>query len=325
VSPPVAFRRLILGSTRAAQRDDETDARRLGMSLDDDNGHVRLEQVFLGPGEAVIGRVSSTSYSASMRDDEYFTFVIQRAGRYDLRIAGHDFGMSPRDLLAFRPNERTSRVRAGRTGTRAAVTLQVPAARMQALAQILEVSVDAMFPHDGNSLCGKGGLLLSRVLPQLADDLFLRPPGELPERLTTEIGLMIEEVLSESIGLTIEQQSSRRIFPAFHRVRQAEELMHAHSDEPISMRDVAQLLGVSLRSLQLAFAEVHGLTPRDVLGRIRLEKARARLLASDGDAAVTTVAMDSGLFHLGRFSQAYARAFGEKPSATLMRRPARRT
>ena len=134
---------------------------------------------------------------------------------------------------------------------------------------------------------------------------------------------MIEDVLCEALGATIEQQSSRRIFPAFHRVRQAEELMYAHSDEPLAMRDIAKFLGVSLRSLQLAFAETHdGLTPRDVLNRIRLEKARARLLAADGDAQVTTVAMDSGLFHLGRFSQAYARAFGEKPSETLLRRRA---
>lgn len=97
--------------------------------------------------------------------------------------------------------------------------------------------------------------------------------------------------------------------------------MHANSDEPLSMQEIAQVLGVSLRSLQLAFAEVYGgLSPRDVLNRIRLEKARARLLAADGNAQITTIAMDSGLFHLGRFSQAYARAFGEKPSETLLRR-----
>jgi transcriptional regulator GlxA family with amidase domain len=41
--------------------------------------------------------------------------------------------------------------------------------------------------------------------------------------------------------------------------------MYAHSDEPLAMRDIAKFLGVSLRSLQLAFAETHdGLTPRDV-------------------------------------------------------------
>ena len=58
------------------------------------------------------------------------------------------------------------------------------------------------------------------------------------------------------------------------------------SDEPLSVLDIANALGVSLRSLQLAFAEVYGgLTPRDVLNGIRLEKARTRLLAATGTAS----------------------------------------
>lgn len=325
VTPPAAtvHRRLLLGAARAAPGDQETDPRSLGMVLDDPDGHIHLERFFMGHAEAVISRVSSTSYSGAMRDDDYFTFVVQRTGRYDLRIAGNDFSMSPGSLLAFRPNERTSRVRAGRTGRRAAATLQVPAVRMIDLAQTLEVPAETILPCDGINLPGKAGMILADVLPQLADDLLSPPATALPARLAAEIRHLIAEVLCESLGLMIEQRSSRRMFPAFHRVRQAEELMHAHSDDPISMREVAQFLGVSLRSLQLAFAEVHdGLTPRGVLNRIRLEKARARLLASDGDAQVTTVAVDSGLFHLGRFSQAYARAFGEKPSETLVRKRA---
>jgi transcriptional regulator GlxA family with amidase domain len=133
---------------------------------------------------------------------------------------------------------------------------------------------------------------------------------------------LIDEVLCELIGRTVEQPSSRRIFPAFHRVRQAEEMMHAHSDEPLSVLEIANALGVSLRSLQLAFNQVHdSQSPRDVLNRIRLEKARRRLLAAT-DEHVTTVALDCGFFHLSRFAQAYARAFGERPSETLARRRA---
>ena len=231
--------------------------------------------------------------------------------------------MSPGSLLAFRPNERRTQVRAGKTGFRAAATLQVPIARMNALAQAMDDHCRSGFPHDGIALRRDGGLALARILPQLADDLLSRSPAPPPPRVAQEIKHLIDEVLCEMIGRTVDQPSSRRVFPAFHRVRQAEEMMRAHSDEPLSVLDLANALGVSLRSLQLAFAEVHGgLSPRDVLNRIRLEKARARLLAADGDGQVTTVAMDSGFSHLGRFSQAYARAFGEKPSETLFRRRA---
>ncbi len=206
-------------------------------------------------------------------------------------------------------------------GLRNGATLQVPLALMNAIAQSIETTPDKVLSRDGTALTGEVGQSLSRLLPQLSDDLMLRPSETPPPRMVRAIKLLVEDVLCEMMGKIIEEQSWRRVFPAFHRVRQAEEIMHANSDEPLSMQEIAQVLGVSLRSLQLAFAEVYGgLSPRDVLNRIRLEKARARLLAADGNAQVTTVAMDSGLFHLGRFSQAYARAFGEKPSETLLRR-----
>ncbi len=297
------------------------DIERLGLVMDDPNGYLRLEQTTLGQGEAVISRVCSTDYKGGMRDDTNFTFVLQRDGRYDVQISGRDYSMTPGRLSAFRPNERRTLVRAGESGVRAAATLQLPVARMNALVQAMETSADEAFPRDGIALYGEGGLTLARVLPQLADDLFLRPSVPLPPRVAQSIKQLIDEVLCEMIGRTVAQRSSRRIFPAFHRVRQAEDMMYAHSDEAVSILEVAEMLGVSLRSLQLAFAEVHGgLSPRDVLSRVRLEKARLRLLAAKGEGQVTNVAMDSGFFHLGRFSQAYARAFGEKPSETLARR-----
>lgn len=297
------------------------DADLLGLVLDEPDGYLCLEQIALGQEDAILSRICSTGYSGSLRDDSYYTFVMQKAGRYEVQIGGQDYGMSPGSLMAFRPNERRTRVRPGKTGVRAAATLQLPIARMNALSQAMETTAKVAFPRDGNALPWKGGLTLSSVLPQLVDDLFLPPSVPLPPRVTQGIKHVIDEVLCEMIGRTVEQPSVRRIFPAFHRVRQAEDMMHAQSDEPISILEIAQALDVSLRSLQLAFAEVYGgLSPRDVLNRIRLDKARLRLLAANGEGQVTTVAMDSGFFHLGRFSQAYARAFGEKPSETLLRR-----
>ena len=48
----------------------------------------------------------------------------------------------------------------------------------------------------------------------------------------------------------------------------------------------------------------------------------ARRSAANGDGQVTMIALDSGFYHLSRFVQAYARAFGERPSETLARRRA---
>ena len=312
---------LLSGPARIVPGDRGVDPRSVGVILDDPVGYLRLEQVTLVPDGAVISRVSATGYKGSLRDDTFFTFVLQHAGRYDVQISGRDYGLSQGHLLAFRPNERQTQVRAGRAGFRAATTLQVPVARLVELAEVMETTAEMIFPHDGTALPRQDNLALARIMPQLADDLLSRSPTPPPPRVAQEIAHLIDDLLCGMIGRTVDPISSRRVFPAFHRVREVEELMHAHSDEPISVQGLAKAVGVSLRSLQLAFAEVYGgLTPRDVLNRIRLEKARTRLLAADMDNNVTTIAQDSGFSHLSRFAQAYARAYGERPSETLARR-----
>jgi AraC-like DNA-binding protein len=104
------------------------------------------------------------------------------------------------------------------------------------------------------------------------------------------------------------------------RVRMAEEIMRARSAEPLAMHEVAQAVGVGLRSLQLAFRAVRGEEPRATLARFRLHDARARLLSPAEGDSVTTIALDCGFTHLSRFAEAYRRAFGERPGETLGRR-----
>jgi AraC-like DNA-binding protein len=320
----VLYQHKLRRSPGEAERvDTSVDPRSFGIEMEDLDGHLRVERLSLGEEDAVVSRLTSTGYRGILRDDDNFTFVLQREGRYAVRISDHEYCMYPGNLLAFRPNERQTRVRVGKTGIRRATTLQLPVKRMNDLARAMDTSVALVFPRDGFDLHGAGGQTLKRILPHVSDDMFLRPSVPLPTKVLQEFRYLIDEVLCELIGRTAAQQSSRRIFPAFHRVRQAEELMYAYSGEPISMLELAEAVGVSLRSLQLAFADVYnGQSPREVLNRIRLDKARERLLAADGDGQVTTIALDSGFFHLGRFSQAYARAFGERPSETLARRRA---
>ena len=87
--------KLLLGPTKASRGGADANLNSLGLAPDRPDGYLQLKQMTLGPEEAVITKVSSTGYSGSMRDDAYFTFVLQRAGRYDVQISGRDYGMSP--------------------------------------------------------------------------------------------------------------------------------------------------------------------------------------------------------------------------------------
>lgn len=293
---------------------------RLALSVHGNHASVTTELLTFGEAGATVGRVVSTGHEITLRETGNVTFLLPLAGQINTFVGGREYWVHAGQVTVFRPNERRTRSLADPVAGFKAATLQVPLARMQELARSAHIHADDVFSVDAISLHGKFGQSLTRILPSLADDLFLRPAAAVPARVIVAIGRLVDDQISEIIGLIEPKSALKSIFPAFHRVRQAEDIMHAQSDEPLTMGEIALALGVSLRSLQLAFSEVHGgLGPRDVLNRIRLEKARKRLLAGE-DCRVTTVAMDSGFFHLSRFAKAYARTFGERPSETLARR-----
>jgi transcriptional regulator GlxA family with amidase domain len=144
--------------------------------------------------------------------------------------------------------------------------------------------------------------------------------GPLSAKAGAALATLVEELLSDLILRSAPGLAGDQAQPAArHRVRMAEEIMRARSDEPMSMATLAREVGVGLRSLQLAFVEVRAMGPRDVLLRMRLERARARLLAAGPSDSVTAIALDCGFAHLGRFPAAYRTAFGELPADTLAR------
>ena len=102
-------------------------------------------------------------------------------------------------------------------------------------------------------------------------------------------------------------------------VRQAEDLMRERYREAISTRELATSLSVTPRRLQVAFENVCDTTPLSRLQSVRLEMARERLSSAGDNETTTAIAIDCGFSHLGRFSRAYAKAFGELPSRTLRR------
>lgn len=293
----------------------------LRLAIHGRNGAITTELLTIGTSGLTIGRVVSTGHEIELREADNITFLLPRAGRLDIHVSSKNYAVYSGRLTAFRPTDRRTRSVADPIASFHAATLQVPMARMRDLAVAADTTTDRAFPQDGVAFQGEVGLFLTRSLPQLADTLFLRPSLAIPPRAIEAIVYLIDDQLCELIEMQAVHASSRRILPALHRVRQAEDLMHAQSDDPVSIMEIAQALGVSLRSLQLAFNEVYGgLSPRDYLTRIRLDKARKRLLSANGDGQVTTIALESGFFHLSRFAQAYARTFGERPSETLARR-----
>lgn len=103
------------------------------------------------------------------------------------------------------------------------------------------------------------------------------------------------------------------------QVRDVEDYIRANASEPLSIDDLVRHTGISGRSLFRAFRSHRRMSPMAFLRSVRLDDARARLLAATPGDSVTDIALDCGFEHLGRFSAEYARRFSESPSATLRR------
>jgi AraC-like DNA-binding protein len=162
--------------------------------------------------------------------------------------------------------------------------------RIARMVHLLREDVEAgatFFPDSGAGLPARETLMMAllRAMPHSYSELLLAPvPGIAPRH-----------------------------------VRQAEEYMRANVADPITIADIAEIVGVSVRSLQEGFRRFRDRTPLEALHIIRLDGARQALLRPDPADSVTTIALRWGFAHLSRFAGAYVERFHERPSETLRR------
>jgi AraC family ethanolamine operon transcriptional activator len=87
----------------------------------------------------------------------------------------------------------------------------------------------------------------------------------------------------------------------------------------VAISDICSYAAVSERTLEYAFREYCGVTPKAYLNARRLHAFRDAL-RSPGAASVSSIAGEFGYWHMGKLADDYRATFGELPSATLKRR-----
>jgi len=112
-------------------------------------------------------------------------------------------------------------------------------------------------------------------------------------------------------------EEPRDIAPA--PVRRVEAYIEANWNNPIGIESLAEVAGVSARTLFRAFEKARGCSPMAFVKRIRLERARDFLSRPEGTTSVTGIAFACGFLNPGHFASDYRRTFGELPSQTLSR------
>lgn len=119
-------------------------------------------------------------------------------------------------------------------------------------------------------------------------------------------------------GMILGQRGEVRISaPSLRRFERLERWVDAHLGETLTLDRLCAISGVRWRTLQKSVMALRGQSPLEWIAARRLAAVRARLLSRPSGATVSSVALDFGFTHLGRFSATYQQTYGELPSETL--------
>jgi AraC-like DNA-binding protein len=103
-------------------------------------------------------------------------------------------------------------------------------------------------------------------------------------------------------------------------VRRAEEFMRASACLPVTIAEIAEAAGCSVRALQLAFHRFRGTTPMRALQQARLELARAEMQCAGQTDSLIRIAAAHGFSNPSRFAPLFRRRYGVYPSEMLKAR-----
>ncbi len=107
----------------------------------------------------------------------------------------------------------------------------------------------------------------------------------------------------------------RTVAPAL--VRKTEKFLEAHATEPVTISNLVAQFDCSRALLFNSFRRYRDYTPMQFLAEFRLKHAREALQSPSPADTVSSIAHTCGFSHLGRFTAAYRKRFGERPSETL--------
>jgi DNA-binding NtrC family response regulator len=108
---------------------------------------------------------------------------------------------------------------------------------------------------------------------------------------------------------TVPDEELDRLHEGLHR---AVRFIADHSKEQITLAQLARHARVSASHLSFLFRSLMGTTFKELLGRVRIERAR-RQLVEEPRTRITEVCLESGFLDLSHFEKLFRRVIGESP------------
>lgn len=181
--------------------------------------------------------------------------------------------------------------------------------------------LDSRLPGSGSPLgCPESGREALRIRVSALFDRLQTAPGFAVDRIVRRD---IESELPTLILDLISPITEPATPPPLRRRSEALQLGRAYIEEYAAeaptIREVCRAAGVSWRTLDYAFREYFGVSPKAYLQAVRLRGFRRDLRRIEPGITISHVAGEWGFWHMGQLAADYRRQFGEFPSETLRR------
>ncbi len=141
-----------------------------------------------------------------------------------------------------------------------------------------------------------------------------RPDGSIGWYLTSKARLLDERAQPSGIvSVSVDLRTPADAAAPHAGLARAVEHARAHLAEPIAVADLASAAGMSVTQLERSMNRVLGLSPKQLVLRLRLEHAIAELDA--GGDPISEIAQRCGYYDQSAFTRHFTRVVGISPAA----------
>ncbi len=248
--------------------------------------------------------LSSSGHSGTYAENDRPVISLPQAGRAEVNLDNERLSVGVGEMSLIKPCQRYSRMIVDpSSGTYESYLVFLPKTWSRRFPKTTVVSsVDHRLPHLSS--------LIKFAMASLSQS----------DAVSDRTALLFEALIEDALLLILAAEATTgRTSHLVSVAKDAVAYIEAHYAEPLSVASVADAVGVSIRTLQKAMKSQTGKTMRSQLSQTRLLAMRRSLESGMAGNSVTSAALEAGLFHFGRASQAYRKQFCEAPSETLRR------
>ncbi len=164
-----------------------------------------------------------------------------------------------------------------------------------------------LFPKTTPAIQGVAQQIINCPFQGVTKNIYLQ--GKILELIALQLAPILEN--------RDKKQTPPRLKPdTIARIHHARDILRSRLENPPSLLELAQFVGVSDRTLRRGFRELFGTTVFSYLTEKRMEQAEK--LLREGKRSVAEVANIVGYSHLGLFANVFKRQYGICPRECLM-------